>query len=1106
MADPVVRAVLRLEDEFTPKLDEFERRVNRIAGGASQRFDRMGNRFAAAADKAARGGRGIETALDRADRSARRTVGTIRNLALAAGGILGARGVVSTLIEFEQGLVGVGKTSDLTGADLDRLGDQIVALSQRVPVATTKLLEIAESAGQLGVSGSQNILRFTETIARLEASTNLAGSEGATALARILKVTGDGAEQVGRLGSAIVALGNSFATTEAEIAKTGQQIAQATASFRVSSTDVVGLSAAFASLGVRSELSASSLGRALRVIDGAAREGGAELRELTRITGLAGEALADLIRTDPAQAFVSFSEGLGRAIGRGEAASEILERLGLGGEELARVLPTVASRFDLLADGIAKARREAERNEALVTESSRAFDTLGSRLQVAGNTITAVIASFRGSNGALSDLVDTGSSAIAILGGVASESQRADESAQSLARGIEAVAAGVGAFLAINAAGTIGRFGAAVLAASNPVTTLAVALGGVTGAAVLLSSRLSGVSDELREMREAAERAVEAVKGLERIDAELTVAVRDEDLERELRAVERRANELGSIKVAVQLELERTGADLNTESIPVELVPKGLSRRVDFFRAIAKRITGTEAFDALNAGIAKAEERAAFLRTKLDAVAESTNATAKPTTDLADGYEGLSHVIGPVVELTRRHVDALSEATPTLLATASALEAERAAREAALGTLGSSLSAVNERVELMRLEVAHGPELAQAISLANVARSAGIPVTRAAAEGVLALLQAETSLERTLSARQGLDRSLRALDERVRLLRVEATEGREAAEVARLVAEAREAGIEPTLPQVDAVRALVDEESRLRSIVAERAAGSSTPGVAEQVSALEHSLEIVGAGFSSTALRFVQEIAEGSEDALQNVGLRLLSVLQGAFEGILQGQIAGGLQALIGGDSKATGGVLSGGTFEKFARGGVPTLAGIAPGGVVSSRVRFLQSNGVPAEVGEAGREAVLPEFGGGPGGFNVRGRLPGGGEVPVPLSRLSGGRLGVDLEAALPRRADPPIPPLGRAYRAPSFPEPGQASRVQPTTVTVSVPISIDATTSASARSIATVVHGVVAGLEPEIRARVMETVRAEAPDIVAGGIGNDIRVRDLVRETARG
>lgn len=120
------------------------------------------------------------------------------------------------------------------------------------------------------------------------------------------------------------------------------------------------------------------------------------------------------------------------------------------------------------------------------------------------------------------------------------------------------------------------------------------------------------------------------------------------------------------------------------------------------------------------------------------------------------------------------------------------------------------------------------------------------------------------------------------------------------------------------------------------------------------------------------------------------------------------GASGGGGGGAGGGSGAARGAVVSGGVFSAFERGAgfsggrvVSSLSGLATGGLLLKPTPFFQSDGTPSIAGEAGREGIFPEFGGG-GDFSIGGRLPDGSEVPVEATRLSGGRLGVDLSAVV--------------------------------------------------------------------------------------------------------
>ena len=342
--------------------------------------------------------------IDRASDKASRGLGTLSNRASALrrhmrllGGAIavaavgrGLQQMVKLYADFETGLIGVGKTADLSGAELEALGKDIDELSKRMPVATDELLAIAQSAGQLGVKGSDNILKFTETVAKLGTATDLSGDQAAMALARILNVTGEALGKVDVLGSVIVALGNNFAATESQIAEMATEVARGAAVFGVSSAQASALAAALAAVGVKSEVAGTSIGRILRMIDAAIRSGGEHLAILTQITGRAAEEIEALFQRDAMAAFALFIDGLKRIGDAGGSVADAMAALGLADQRLLKTIPVLANRADLLAQALEIANRETENATALNEEAARAFASLNNQTEVMWNNIKSL--------------------------------------------------------------------------------------------------------------------------------------------------------------------------------------------------------------------------------------------------------------------------------------------------------------------------------------------------------------------------------------------------------------------------------------------------------------------------------------------------------------------------------------------------------------------------------------------------------------------------------------------------------------------------------------------------------------------------------------------
>lgn len=301
--------------------------------------------------------------------------------------------VTKEFADYETALVGVGKTTDIAGDDLERFGREFQKLSSEIPIATNELLGIAQAAGQLGVEGEENLLKFTETVAKLGVATDLSGEEAATALTRILNVTNEGVGNIDRFGSVIVELGNNFAATESEIVRVATEVSRATAVFGVGSTEAAGLAAAIRSVGIRAELGGSVVGKAFLSIQKAISAGGDQAERLSRLTGIAGDQLEQTFAEDSVAVFELFLEGLSNVEGGTAAVFEELEAFGLKGDEVNKVLPVLAQNNELVARALQSANKEFEENNALNAEADKAFQTLNSEFQKLVNVGTTLAVS-----------------------------------------------------------------------------------------------------------------------------------------------------------------------------------------------------------------------------------------------------------------------------------------------------------------------------------------------------------------------------------------------------------------------------------------------------------------------------------------------------------------------------------------------------------------------------------------------------------------------------------------------------------------------------------------------------------------------------------------
>jgi TP901 family phage tail tape measure protein len=290
-------------------------------------------------------------------------------------------------IDFESSFAGIRKTMDLTEGQFQQLAQANRDLAKQIPVSANKLNRIGELAGQLGIRGVQNVLKFEDTIAKLAVTTDLTAEQGALAFAQIANVLQLPQDQIDRLGASIVGLGNNFATTESRIVDFAQRIAGAGQIAGLTAGAVTGIGTAFASVGVEAEAGGSAIQKVLIDMVAAVSQGGEALDLFAATAGKSAGEFAAAFQQDAAGAFVDFVEGLGR---QGTDAIKTLEALGLTDQRLTRAFLSTAGAGDLLRRAVERGNREFEANNALTTEANKRFDTAASRLTVFWNKLKDV--------------------------------------------------------------------------------------------------------------------------------------------------------------------------------------------------------------------------------------------------------------------------------------------------------------------------------------------------------------------------------------------------------------------------------------------------------------------------------------------------------------------------------------------------------------------------------------------------------------------------------------------------------------------------------------------------------------------------------------------
>ena len=625
---------------------------------------------------------------------------TLTGFGAAALGGLGL--AAKAAMDWESSWAGVQKTVDGTAPQMAALEAGLRGLARELPSSHTEIAAVAEAAGQLGIA-TPNVLGFTRTMIDMGEATNLSAEEAATSLARFMNVMGTSQTDVGRLGAAVVGLGNNFATTESEIVAMAQRLSGAGAQANLTEGDVLGIAAAMSSVGIEAEAGGSAMSMTMKRIGKAVDEGGASLDMFARVSGMSAEQFSEAWRSDPATALDAFITGLSGVESQGMTTNGVLTELGITGIREADALLRLsaasgqgADGMSLLAEAVAMGNEEFDKGSALIEEASKRYETAESRIAMAKNA-----------------LVDAGIS----IGGVVLPALA------DLADGV-ADAAGWFADLPAPVHGAVGALagiaGAGSLAAGSFLLIFPRVMDTVS-AFRTLKQDMPGVASGLGKVGKAAGVAAASIAVLN-VAGSVTESMRDGAEHAELFAAQllnlsnsgeittQAINDLASSTVPFGVSVKGVGDALSLiDTDPVSAGVEGLTKAL--FGVPTTVDVATESLSSLDGALSQLVSGGyldEFSRSFAEAVkdAEAYGYTAE---DLIENLPGLKEVLTPIATEMGLQADnatlakiALEGIDPAALSAAEGMSGLEGATEGATGAVEEQVDALAELQDLLQ--------------------------------------------------------------------------------------------------------------------------------------------------------------------------------------------------------------------------------------------------------------------------------------------------------------------------------------------------------------------------------------------------------------------
>ena len=249
-------------------------------------------------------------------------------------------------------------------------------LSLVMPVAREQLMNVAATAARLGIRGRENILKFTEVVAKIGIATDVSAEQAAESLARLAKQTGMPISDMEGLGAAINQLDNTMATSSAGIIDAASRSAAELSRLGFTVPEIISLNAALAEV---SE-SASRAGTRLNML---AQEFGnpKKAEHFGKAIGMTGDAFTKLRREMPLEALLQLVDVMRDG---GDVADELASNVN---SRVRRALQQFAVNEEGLTHALKEGNLEFIERNSLNREYGEALQLVNSKQVILKNNV-----------------------------------------------------------------------------------------------------------------------------------------------------------------------------------------------------------------------------------------------------------------------------------------------------------------------------------------------------------------------------------------------------------------------------------------------------------------------------------------------------------------------------------------------------------------------------------------------------------------------------------------------------------------------------------------------------------------------------------------------
>lgn len=291
------------------------------------------------------------------------------------GGIMAAP--VKLAVEYESVMADVKKVTKFDAPGFKKFSNDLLSMSETIPMSATGLAEIAAAAGQAGIA-EHELLRFTKDAAVMAVAFDITAQEAGSAMTGLRTNFKLSQDEVILLGDSFNTLANSMDAKAGAIVNFANRVGGTASIYKFTGQQVGALAATFAASKVDVE-SAATATNFLFARLGTADKGTDKAKNALNSIGMSGKILAKAFKQDAQGALLQFLQRVKQSKDPMRVLNAVL------GAEHAPKIAKLMNNLDLYNEALGKVANQSDYAGSVEEEYAVRSQTTANALQLAAN-------------------------------------------------------------------------------------------------------------------------------------------------------------------------------------------------------------------------------------------------------------------------------------------------------------------------------------------------------------------------------------------------------------------------------------------------------------------------------------------------------------------------------------------------------------------------------------------------------------------------------------------------------------------------------------------------------------------------------------------------